>query len=264
MFLGINVNAKEYGLYELIPISDKATVETEHFLYRDFYYNYNEMQANSLKSIHVIFSGIKNITNEKEAISISIALFDSDKKNIGVVNYCSTNEKYTLLQTELEPNEEISYSIGILQKHLIDGKNINDVKYFAVIGDNNSCSMAGVSDYAGKTIEEMKDSKGEITINNNTKYFIYIVAGAIGLLVVGFIIKFILTGGKSREDMIRAQYRVNTNINNNPNPSNDNNVISSVNQNPSPSITPPVPEEPKKVVDTSHDDHGSNLFDMYK
>ncbi len=280
IFIGmfcINVHATDYGTYQLIPITDTATVETENFLYRGFYFNINEMEANSLKSNHVIFSGIKNISNEDRPISVTIATFDADKKNIGTLNFCATNEKYTLLQTTLAKDEEVNYAIGIAQRHLIEGKTIADIKYIAILGDNSSCKMAGVSDYAGKTIDEIKNTKPEdLLVNDNTKYFIYIVVGVLGLGILIFIFKLLLTGGKSRQDIIRDQYR-NNSIKINTVDNNNNQPILNLDQNiESPNAVPTgkdeviKPELKEEKIDhnpkntNNNDNHGDDLFNMYK
>ena len=115
----INVKAEKYSLYQLIPANTDATVETENFLYENFYYNDNALQAEKLQSNHVIFSMIKNLTKEERPITISIGVFDKDKKNIGIVNFCSTNEKYSLLDTTIKPDQEMNYAVGVLKKHMI-------------------------------------------------------------------------------------------------------------------------------------------------
>ena len=265
----LNVEASEYGLYQLIPVNSDATVETENFVYSNFYYNDNEMQANALKSNHVIFSSIKNISKEERPISISIGVFDKDKKNIGIVNYCSSNEKYSLLPTSIKSGEEMAYSVGVMSKHIVDGRNITEVKYIAVLGDNADCKMAGTSEGEGMTVEEMKESEGETRIGKNTMYFMYAVGGVVGLVFIVFILKFILTGGKTREDVIREQYKKhytnndhNTNINNTPQNNNSPQVINQTNTSTSSNTEEVKDFNPKN--NNPNDDKGSNLFDMYK
>ena len=269
----LNVKAREYGLYQLIPVNSDATVETENFVYSNFYYNDNEMQANALKSNHIIFSSIKNISKEERPISISIGVFDKDKKNIGIVNYCSSNEKYSLLPTSIKSGEEMAYSVGVMSKHIVDGRNITEVKYISVLGDNVDCKMAGTSEGEGMTVEEMKENEGQVKIGKNTMYFMYAAGGVVGLVVLVFILKFIFTGGKSREDVIREQYRkhytnnnLNTNINSNPqsniNPQNNNSQINQTNTSTSSNTEEVKDFNPKN--NNPKDDQGSNLFDMYK
>ncbi len=280
LFIGIiclNVKASDYSMYQLISIEDNATVTGEHFIY-NFYYNYSDIQAERMSSNTIIFPSLKNISDEKRAISISIGIFNGEKKNIGTMNYCSTNEKVTFLETHLEPGQETQYSINIAKQNIIDGYNIKDVKYLAVLGENEDCTVTGISRYAGKTIEEIKNSSDdELYVSDYTKYFIYVVIGVIGLGILIFIIKFLLTGGKSRQDMIREQYKNNNTFKINDNSNNNNNNI--IDPNPiinTPSDTPigndqvPKPEIKEEVVDhnpkntNNNDDHGSNLFDMYK
>jgi len=281
----INVKADNYRLYQLIPANTDATVETEHFLYENFYYNDNALQAEKLQSNHVIFSMIKNLTKEERPITISIGVFDKDKKNIGIVNFCSTNERYSLLDTTIKPDQEMNYAVGILKKHMIAGKSVSDVKYIAILGDNIDCKMAGTTEGAGKTVEEMEKTKDDVFISPNTMMFVYIVVGIIGIGVIAFVLKFLLTGGKSREDMIRAQYGVrknNLNLDNNTNNmsnnnlnnpinNNSNNVTNSINTNiPNNNINDTVADNSEDAVDHNpannnpNDNHGDDLFNMYK
>ncbi len=277
----INVRAEKYGLYQLIPANTDATVETENFLYENFYYNDNALQAEKLQSNHVIFSMIKNLTKEERPITISIGVFDKDKKNIGIVNFCSTNEKYSLLDTTIKPDQEMNYAVGILKKHMITGKSVSDVKYIAILGDNIDCKMAGTTEGAGKTVEEMEKTKDDFYVSPNTMIFVYIVGGVIGLGVVLFVLKFLLTGGKSREDMIRAQYGVrkndnvpNININTNTNTPNDNSIPNNINNSINTNVQNTVPNNDvnsnQEVVDHNpannnpNDNHGDDLFNMYK
>ena len=269
----MNVEAKEYSTYELISIEDnEASVQTEHFSY-NFYYNHSDIQASKLGSNTIIFPVLKNISDSKRAISVSIGIFNSEKKNIGTINYCSTNEKVTFLKTHLEPDEETAYSINIAKQNIIDGYDINDVKYLSILGENSDCEITGISEYAGKTVEEIKNTGDGLVVSNYTKYFVYIVGGVIGLGILLAIIKLLLTGGKTRQDMIREQY-----INKNSVKITDETkevVNNTVNINPPSNI--PVgndevikPEVKEEVVDhnpkntNNNDNHGSDLFDMYK
>ena len=83
-----NVYAANYNIKELIPVNAHTTIGTNNFRYIDFYYNDNEMEADGLKNNFIIFSKIKNVSDEKRAVTVSIGLFDKDKKNIGTINYC--------------------------------------------------------------------------------------------------------------------------------------------------------------------------------
>ena len=78
-----NVYATNYNIKELIPVNAHTTIGTNNFRYIDFYYNDNEMEADGLKNNFIIFSKIKNVSDEKRAVTVSIGLFDKDKKNIG-------------------------------------------------------------------------------------------------------------------------------------------------------------------------------------
>ena len=206
-FAFINVNAAD--LYELIPVDTPATIETEHFIYQDFYYNNNKMQAEGLSSNHVIFPAIKNKTKEELPVSISFGVFNKDKKNIGTINYCGTKDEYTFASQKVGPGESVSYSIPVMQMNLSDNASIKDVAYIAVFDENMKCDNVGTILDEGKTIEDMQKESDNpnAQVDKNTKGFIYIVAGAAGVLILFLVLKRLLTGGKTQQDLIREQYQ---------------------------------------------------------
>ena len=156
-FLSLPVYAvDDYDLYQLIPINKHANVETDHFIYKDFYYNDNEMQRESLHSNHIIFKEIVNKTKDTLPVSISVGFFDKDKKNIGTLNYCGTKEDITFAAKEIGPEATVPYSMVVMKTDLIDKKDLKDIVYIAVLGENRTCSTGKVSENSGRTAEEIK------------------------------------------------------------------------------------------------------------
>ena len=275
----IDVDALDYSTKQLISTGDVATIKTDSFAYNNMSYYLNNDTGQAMFN----FESIVNRTNGTRPISVDILLFDKDKKNIGIVNFCSTNEKYSLLDTTIKPDQEMNYAVGVLKKHMIAGKSVSDVKYIAILGDNIECKMAGTTEGAGKTVEEMEKTKDDVYVSPNTMIFVYIVAGVIGLGIVLFVVKMLLTGGKSREDMIRAQYgvrknddvpNININTNTNTNTPNDNSIPNNINNSINTNVQNTVPNNDvnsnQEVVDHNpannnpNDNHGDDLFNMYK
>ena len=143
----------------LYPVSSSYNVVTEYFNYENLVYNPN-LDVNGNATISV--GKIHNSSKKKVPLSIRVGLFDSDKKNIGVVNYCSTRDtesdySYKMLLAD----EEIPFYIKVTQKkNIAKGKKLEDVAYIAVLNDNRDCSREGMENkYTGLTIEEIVDGQ---------------------------------------------------------------------------------------------------------
>lgn len=191
--LTIPVQAANYELKELIPVNTPTTIVTNNFSYKEFYYNDNELEASTLKNNFIIFKGIKNISSKDLPVSISVGLFDKDKKNIGTINYCSSSDKTSVVaETILKKGEEQSYVIEINKKYLADKKTVKDIKYIAVLGDNITCRVQGSQDFVGMTVEEIGIKKNSI-IDSNTEFLIKIMTFIIVILVIIFLYKFLFT-----------------------------------------------------------------------
>ena len=120
LLITVPVNAANYEVKELIPVNVETSVFTDHFSYSGFYYNDNEMEDKSLKNNFIIFKGIRNITKEDRPVTVTIGLFDKDEKNIGTINYCSKNDKTSIVAgTILKPKEEKAYVIEVNKKYQI-------------------------------------------------------------------------------------------------------------------------------------------------
>ena len=212
-FLSLPVYAvDDYDLYQLIPINKHANVETDHFIYKDFYYNDNEMQRESLHSNHIIFKEIVNKTKDTLPVSISVGFFDKDKKNIGTLNYCGTKEDITFAAKEIGPEATVPYSMVVMKTDLIDKKDLKDIVYIAVLGENRTCSTGKVSENSGRTAEEIKEgnptNKSSLNLDSQTKNFLYGVGGGILLLVLFFWFRSVSTSGMTRDEVIREEYKL--------------------------------------------------------
>lgn len=189
-----SVHAANYEVNELIPVNTTTTIVTNNFSYKRFSYNENALESKIIKSNSIVFENIKNLTDEELPVSISIGLFDKDKRNIGTVNYCSTNDKSSFVAgTILGPREERDYVIEINKKYLAPDKSVKDVKYIAVLSDNINCRVAGSQDYVGKKIEDIITSKRSILEYNSTKFFLKTFSIISILLLIIFLYKFLFT-----------------------------------------------------------------------
>lgn len=190
---GINVYAANYNMKELIPVDTKTTIVSKNFSYKKFYYakntNLDEKDGNTN---YIIFTGIKNISNNDLPISISIALFDQNKKNIGTINYCSKDNV-------LSSKEERTYSIKVENDYLQEEKSSNDVKYISVLSDNKNCTTGGSKDFIGKTINEIGQIKNT-ELDSDSKLFISIIAIVVGIIIITFLYNFLFTNSFNNMD----------------------------------------------------------------
>lgn len=165
----IDTKAANYVLKELIPLNIETTIVTDNFSYKNFYYNGKGM---------VIFQSIKNISKKDLPISISIGLFDDNKKNIGTINYC---KKEDILLSK----EEKSYVIQINNDQLAKEKTIDNIHYISVLKDNINCSTTGNEEYIGQKVEEIGKIKDR-SINSETSFFLKMIE------ILGIILGIIL------------------------------------------------------------------------
>lgn len=195
----IVVNAKEYKLNQLIEKEEQATVVTDKFIYNNFKFDSNGL---------IDFESIKNLTISKTPISINVLLFDGNKKNIGLVAYCTDKDfSSDYSGFKLSKEEELPFSINVTSKYFVDGKSINDVQYIAVMDENKYCHIGGYTNYKDLTIEEIvsgdttkkqdiKDINSLISYikENNLLPIIIIVAGSIiCLIIIIMVVKTIIT-----------------------------------------------------------------------
>ena len=179
------VMAANYELRELIPAGTQTTIVTRHFSYKSFYLHTEEVEGETFESSFIIFTGIKNLTDEELPVSITIALFGKDKKNIGTIRYCSSNDTTSALQgTMLGARQEISYSIPVNKFFLMDGKTAKDVSYIAVLDDNINCNQAGALDYIGESVEEIGTIKNHQIDSQSMIFFKFLAVVGGGLLLL--------------------------------------------------------------------------------
>ncbi len=171
-----NVEAANYELKELIPINIETTIVTNHFSYRDFYYNGKGI---------ILFKSIKNISNKDLPITISIGLFDENKKNIGMINYCTAEER-------LSSKEEKSYVITITNEQLSKEKAIDDIHYISILDENINCRITGADDYIGQKVEDIGKIRSN-SITSDTRFFIKIIEVLFSVIGVIFLYRFMFT-----------------------------------------------------------------------
>ena len=192
VFLALtNVKAANYELKELIPINTETTIVTKNFSYRDFYYNGKGM---------IIFKSIKNISKKDLPITISIGLFDENKKNLGTINYCAEDDK-------LSAKEEKSYIIQLTDEYLPKEKAI-DIHYISVLSENINCRTTGADDYVGQKIEDIGKIKDN-SLKSETKFFIKIIEVLVSLIAIIFLYRFMFTNAYANMDgdEVRKDYK---------------------------------------------------------
>lgn len=145
----VPVQAANYEIKELIPVDIETTIVTKNFSYKEFYYNKNN-SAKAEKD-YINFKEIKNLTDTEEPISITVAFFNKDRKNIGTMNYCSDKK--------LQAHESIAYSIEITEDYLGKGYSRDEIKYISVLSDNKNCRTTGKDEFIGQTVEEIGMTK---------------------------------------------------------------------------------------------------------
>lgn len=188
MCISIDVYAENYKIKELIPYDTKTSIHTDNFSYKEMYFD--------TKGVH--FKGIKNLTDEKLPISISIGLFNKSGKNVGVINYCDLS---------LESKEEKEFSIAFNVKYLGDKVDIKDIKYMAVLDDNITCKVKGSRDYIGQSVNQMGIIHRD-KLDTSTELFLSILTIIGGALLVLIIYKLIFIKSYKNMDgnLVRKSY----------------------------------------------------------
>ena len=184
LMITLSVNAENYDLNELIPINKETTLGTDNLRYINFSYKEQENK--------IVFENIKNVSNEDKAITITIALFSEDKKNIGTVNYCTNNMPTNNQVRVLKPNESTPYQIAITKDYLGDEYNLKDIKYIAVISDNKNCLTKNKDIYLGQKIDEIGQAKNN-TLSKSAELLIKMLTIIGGVLLVIFVYNFMFS-----------------------------------------------------------------------
>lgn len=177
----VEVEAANYELKELIPVDIETTIVTEHFSFKSFYYN--SKKSNDKKN-YVVFKGIKNRSDEALPITISIALFDENRENIGTINYCSKEEGITL-----QTDEEKPYAIEVKKDYLAKGTKVKDIKYIAILSENIRCRTSGSQESIGQTVEEIGVAKNN-TFDSKTVIMLRVFGAVAIFLIAVFVYAF--------------------------------------------------------------------------
>ncbi len=204
MVIGVPVFAAQYHKNDLIAASETATVDTDSFTYTDFTYS---PTVPGKKFGRFSFKSITNKGEKSAPVSVDILLFNSEKKNIGFVTYCTDEDPSgDYSHFKLGAGKTTAFYINVADRYFVGDAGPADVAYYAVLDDNPYCHVGGYDKYAGLTIEQissgsvvMKDSEGNsFTFNqdifnfvNNAAFIlvvIYIVGGLAALIIQGLIL----------------------------------------------------------------------------
>ena len=237
-----NVYAANYSVKELIPLNVKTSIHTDNFSYKGMHCD----------GYGVYFTSIKNLTEDNMPISISIGLFDKDKKNIGTINYCNNT---------LQSKEEREFFIDVSSKYIGKGKKQKDVKYIAVLGDNTNCRIDGSTDYIGQRIDNLGVSS-DGKLDSKTQLFLYIVIILVGAFVVLIVYKLLFTKSYRNVDgkEVRDAY------------DDINRELREMREEEEKNRVAPPPKEPDKPIEIleqeeearNEDKSGTDLHNLYK
>lgn len=198
----------------LIPIDTKVNVNTEKFNYNGITYNSNLDEKG--RSI-ITFDSIKNNYKTKTPISINILLFGNDKKNIGLVSYCTDKDLDSNYSGyKLSGEGSSSFSITMLSKYFVEGKTSKDVKYIAVLDDNKYCHVGGYTNYKDKSLNEIVNGNTKelnpvekiimyIQDNKLEKSIILIAGGLILFIILIMVLKAIKKKSKNKPVVYKPQ-----------------------------------------------------------
>ena len=218
LLLPIMVYAEDYEAKTLIPVDTNASVKTLKFDYNNFVYNSKiDDKGNSL----ITFESIKNNNVIKSFVSINLLLFDEGKKNIGFVAYCTDKDlDSNYADFELAGKSSAPFSIRVVSKYFVSGKNSKDVKYISILDDNKYCQIGGYDKYKGLTLDEIvngvnnkKEVSGisRIIIELQEKGIMtYIIIGLVSLVILVIIIMVI--GNLVKKSRNNRLTRVNRNV----------------------------------------------------
>lgn len=173
-----NVNAANYELKELIPVGIKTTIVTKHFSYRQFYYDASE------NKIH--FTTIKNIFDTELPLSFTIGLFDSNKRNVGIINYCAKDSNI------IAPGAEIPFSLEITSDYMGAEKTKNDIKYITILEDNFTCKTDKSQIYVGQKVNDIGSYYGG-EMSDSSKLTLKVIGVLGAVIFIIFIYQFLFT-----------------------------------------------------------------------
>ena len=185
----------------LIPVGTKASFKTENFDYNNFMYNTSvDEKGNGL----ITFESIKNNGVTKKPVSVNILLFGENQKNIGYVTYCTDRDLDSNYSGyKLNGNSSAPFSLKVVSKYFVDGKNSKDVKFISIYDDNKYCQIGGYDKYKDLTLDEIingvttkKKVNGVIKLINDIQekgLMPIIIMVLVGVLVLVILIMIIST-----------------------------------------------------------------------
>ena len=193
LFMFKSVNAANYEIRELIPVDIKTNVLGDYFRYKGIIY---KKGSTSIK-----IDNVQNKTDEERYLSIFIGLFNSDKENIGTINYCEDDG------TKLAQRDERSVDIPIESSSITKKAKVKDIKYISVIGENENCRKDGELDYVGQTVDEVGLPKNA-TLDDDSHMLLTIISVIVGILVFIFVYNFLFSNKYKNMDGedVRQEY----------------------------------------------------------
>lgn len=177
------VHAANYEVKELIPVDVTTSVKGQIYLYKGI----------SCKDGIIQIQSIRNNSYEAKPLSVSIALFGEDKKNIGIIHYCEKETKIATKETKKD------FLLDIKGSYLASGKTYKDIKYYSVIGENTTCRNDGSQEFIGSTVEQIGMPKNT-GITDSTELLLNMLKVIAVVLVGLFLYKFIFTSAYQNMD----------------------------------------------------------------
>ena len=176
-------DAKEYSLMELIPVEETASVSTEIFDYKRF--KYETDIPNETYGV-LEFDSVYNKTRFEKPISVSVLLFNEDKINIGLVNYCSTKDlSGEYAQLKVGAKSSTKFTIYIDRNYFTGNYIRSDVKYIAIVDSNEKCYIGEENKYAGLTMADIK--VGRVSPDYNKYSIFYYLSFIVNMGIYAFL-----------------------------------------------------------------------------
>lgn len=244
------VSAANYTVKELIPIDKQTTVLSDHMSYQGLVFSVNHDPNNKYS---VMFTKIKNISEDERPYGVSIALFNEERENIGTINFCEG----TLASKEERTNVVIKAA-----PYLSKEDTGRDVKYIAVLSENPTCRTEGSLEYVGQTLDEIGIAKNtQIDDDTSLTINVYLIVGAVLLVVFAFSFLFTNQYQNMDGDDIRRDYKK---YNKRLKEERDyNNRV-----NPPPVVEPPKEKRDEVIMQeeqaANEDKSGTDLHNLYK
>lgn len=179
----IPVKAANYELKELIPAGVVTTIKGKNYLYKNISYRDGE----------IVIEKIKNESDKKTPLTISIGLFSNNKRNIGTINLCLDDISFA------SKEEKLDYHIKVEEKYLGDEYTTDDIKYISVLSGNETCRTSGEHDFLGQTVDEIGMAKNN-TLTDSAVLLLNMLKIIVVVLVILFLYKFLFTSAYQNMD----------------------------------------------------------------